>query len=65
MTAITANDLDREDGDKGLNPLRKIAYSTLALAVLAIAATTMTAPAEAGSCTGYAALENPLLPVVV
>lgn len=64
MTAITKEDFDFEGDDKGRNSLRKIAYSALAVAFLALAANVMTSPAEAGSCTGYAALESPLLPVV-
>lgn len=61
-TTITATGIETPDTPNRKH-MRKLAYSMLALSVLALGAAGFTEPAEAGSCTGYAALERPLLPV--
>ena len=64
MTMMTATDLPEDP--KGPPNLRRIAaWSLLALSMTVLAATLVTNPAEARSCTGLAALEAPLLPATV
>ena len=64
MTTITAMDLPNDPQVTPPNPLRVLTYSVIALTVGVLAVATLTAPADAGSCTGIAALEAPLLPVI-
>lgn len=62
MTALTLPELPSGEPDKRM---RALSIGILGLAVLIAGASIFTAPAEAGSCTGYAALEAPLLPQTV
>lgn len=64
MTALTMNGpVEMPDPERDPR-VRPIALTVIGLAVL-IAVAGAFGPVEAGSCTGYAALEAPLLPQTV
>ena len=61
----TMDDIEATNSRRDRQILRPLAYSLFALSILALGAVMLTQPAEAGTCTGYAALEAPLLPQIV
>jgi len=62
----TAQDVRVDNGrEPSPNPLRRWSIVILGLAVLIAGSSAFAPRAEAGSCTGIALIEGPLLPVIV